>query len=501
MMSPSDDYDIPKRWIVTRRPSLLIFGHRVSPSWLVPALQLSESARSGVLSEAFGAGVVLGQLFVAALGARPQSHRRILPSPARFRQPGHAGGALAAAEVSWAGKPQPGELGGFPSGGTWAFLPPLPGPASDRGLSSFSSVTAAAAAPVSGSSSTSPAPPSPPQHVESMATDLDNRCPICLDSWEEASYVMPCLHQFCYACIVRWAESKPECPLCKRRIVSIVHSVRADDDFEEDVLTPSAASSVVGRQAGGAPSRPAAHSPAPTEGQPVGTVPRAPVGGLHPSTWASLFRDHPALLQPLLTWVRQELGVIFGTWSSRAAIVEDLVMPLLVLFGLDEDLLVQLLGASLQNRAATFVHQLIDVAVQRCGGEARRLLGLEDGHAAGGREGSPVAAPGTAASRGGSPTPGPVPSDSPEGTNADDLPSTSAAALRGGPGSPPSAPIPIPGEQEEPQEEPEEAMARPSTSTWGREHSPGGPRRPPKRRAGSPEASSPAKKRPPRRQH
>ena len=115
MMSPSDDYDIPKRWIVTRRPSLLIFGHRVSPSWLVPALQLSESARSGVLSEAFGAGVVLGQLFVAALGARPQSHRRILPSPARFRQPGHAGGALAAAEVSWAGNPDRGELGGFRS--------------------------------------------------------------------------------------------------------------------------------------------------------------------------------------------------------------------------------------------------------------------------------------------------------------------------------------------------------------------------------------------------
>uniref|UniRef100_A0A8C0ANU9 RING-type E3 ubiquitin transferase n=1 Tax=Buteo japonicus TaxID=224669 RepID=A0A8C0ANU9_9AVES len=54
-----------------------------------------------------------------------------------------------------------------------------------------------------------------------MAAELDNRCPICLDSWEEASYVMPCLHQFCYACILRWAESKPECPLCKRNVTSI----------------------------------------------------------------------------------------------------------------------------------------------------------------------------------------------------------------------------------------------------------------------------------------
>uniref|UniRef100_A0A8C0C0U2 RING-type E3 ubiquitin transferase n=1 Tax=Buteo japonicus TaxID=224669 RepID=A0A8C0C0U2_9AVES len=56
------------------------------------------------------------------------------------------------------------------------------------------------------------------------STTSAKRCPICLDSWEEASFVMPCLHQFCYACILRWAENKPECPLCKRRILSILHS-------------------------------------------------------------------------------------------------------------------------------------------------------------------------------------------------------------------------------------------------------------------------------------
>uniref|UniRef100_A0A8C0F1C3 RING-type E3 ubiquitin transferase n=1 Tax=Bubo bubo TaxID=30461 RepID=A0A8C0F1C3_BUBBB len=62
----------------------------------------------------------------------------------------------------------------------------------------------------------------PPQHMKSGATELDSRCPICLDSWEEASYVMPCLHQFCYNCILQWAETKPECSLCKRRITSAV---------------------------------------------------------------------------------------------------------------------------------------------------------------------------------------------------------------------------------------------------------------------------------------
>uniref|UniRef100_A0A672TMT6 RING-type E3 ubiquitin transferase n=1 Tax=Strigops habroptila TaxID=2489341 RepID=A0A672TMT6_STRHB len=34
----------------------------------------------------------------------------------------------------------------------------------------------------------------------------------------DASYMMPCLHEFCYTCILRWAESKPECPLCKQRV-------------------------------------------------------------------------------------------------------------------------------------------------------------------------------------------------------------------------------------------------------------------------------------------
>uniref|UniRef100_A0A663F9S4 Uncharacterized protein n=1 Tax=Aquila chrysaetos chrysaetos TaxID=223781 RepID=A0A663F9S4_AQUCH len=105
---------------------------------------------------------------------------------------------LAAAEVSWEGKPQPGELGGFPSWGTWALLPPLPGPANDPGLSSFSSVTPAAAALVRRSSWASP----------SMATELDDRCPTCRDD-------------FCYQRILRWAESRPECPLCKRGRTSL----------------------------------------------------------------------------------------------------------------------------------------------------------------------------------------------------------------------------------------------------------------------------------------
>uniref|UniRef100_A0A8B9RZW8 RING-type E3 ubiquitin transferase n=1 Tax=Accipiter nisus TaxID=211598 RepID=A0A8B9RZW8_9AVES len=49
--------------------------------------------------------------------------------------------------------------------------------------------------------------------VEHMAKD-----------WQNAAYVTPCLHKYCYACILRWAEDKPQCPLCKGRIITIMHS-------------------------------------------------------------------------------------------------------------------------------------------------------------------------------------------------------------------------------------------------------------------------------------
>uniref|UniRef100_A0A8C4TU01 RING-type E3 ubiquitin transferase n=1 Tax=Falco tinnunculus TaxID=100819 RepID=A0A8C4TU01_FALTI len=117
-------------------------------------------------------------------------------------------------------------------------------------------MTPAAAVPVSGSSLTSPAHPSPPHHVESVAIELENHCPICLDSWKEASYILPCLHQFCYLCIVQWAESKHECHICRRRVRSILHSVQADNSFEEHVIPPSAAPSFVIHLTGGAPRHP-----------------------------------------------------------------------------------------------------------------------------------------------------------------------------------------------------------------------------------------------------
>uniref|UniRef100_A0A8V0Y8P3 RING-type E3 ubiquitin transferase n=1 Tax=Gallus gallus TaxID=9031 RepID=A0A8V0Y8P3_CHICK len=35
-----------------------------------------------------------------------------------------------------------------------------------------------------------------------MASEPDHRCPICLDTMDDASYAMPCLHRFCFGCIL-----------------------------------------------------------------------------------------------------------------------------------------------------------------------------------------------------------------------------------------------------------------------------------------------------------
>ncbi|XP_075596493.1 uncharacterized protein LOC142599489 [Balearica regulorum gibbericeps] len=304
--------------------------------------------------------------------------------------------------------------------------------------------------------------------MESMATELEDRCPICLGSWEEPSFVMPCLHRFCYPCILRWAERKPECPLCKRGIRSILHSVRADDDYVEHVVTPPVTPPVVVRQAGGAPRHPAAHHlhhhGTPQRGAAEG-LPRCPVGGLYAPNWMSGLRNNSTLIQILQPLVQQEqermFATLMGTPNNR---------------GLEGELPGRMLGVSHQNCMATLVRQRARVAVQGRSGEAHRHLGQQDAHAAEQREGSPAGVPGPAASQGGSLTPGPAPSISPARPSMEELPSTSSAAGGGGPGSQPSAPVPIPAEQEEPQEEPGQAVPGPSTSSRGSEGSPNGPR-------------------------
>lgn len=60
------------------------------------------------------------------------------------------------------------------------------------------------------------------------------------------------------------------------------------------------------------------------------------MGSLHPHIWVLL----PALLQPLLPWLQQELELIFegGCWEASTA--QRVVLSSLHLFGLDKETLI-----------------------------------------------------------------------------------------------------------------------------------------------------------------
>ncbi|XP_023202354.1 E3 ubiquitin-protein ligase Topors-like isoform X2 [Xiphophorus maculatus] len=97
------------------------------------------------------------------------------------------------------------------------------------------SKASAPAAPASSPPSTSSGAARPAVAAEASP---DSKCPICLDRFNNLAYLDHCLHRFCFPCIQEWSHNKAECPLCKQPFASILHSVRAEDDFKEYTLQP-----------------------------------------------------------------------------------------------------------------------------------------------------------------------------------------------------------------------------------------------------------------------
>ncbi|XP_015723747.1 uncharacterized protein LOC107316581 [Coturnix japonica] len=352
-----------------------------------------------------------------------------------------------------------------------------------------------------------------------MAAEEAWTCPICRDVQKDIAYAVPCRHEFCLGCILRWAKQKETCPLC-RRVMEVVKVAEWDDDSDLDfIICPPAPPVPACFQAGitqiYSPQHDAPSPPPllmlPEEEEAVEAEEGRMVGGLLLEVWAALFRQHQEILDPVLPWLRQELRAVLGTQWWEVMAVENLILNTLCNIGLDSEALIRLLQPALGDRAETLIQGLVDAVVSRWGEEAHGQLGLqgvhvsggqEEGPAASGQEDSSVAAPGPAASPQGTVTARPGPNDSTGSPNGEEQPSTPQAVIPGDPSCTLSAHIPR--EREEPQEETEQLAAADPSAQGSSPSAPGcsavRARRPRKRRAGSDlDPEQPCKKPPPRK--
>ncbi|VDM30323.1 unnamed protein product [Hydatigera taeniaeformis] len=61
----------------------------------------------------------------------------------------------------------------------------------------------------------------------------DDDCAICRDRKVNQSYLLPCMHTYCFQCILQWVRINPTCPLCKALVWKIIHSINSDSNFKE----------------------------------------------------------------------------------------------------------------------------------------------------------------------------------------------------------------------------------------------------------------------------
>uniref|UniRef100_A0A8P4K1U7 E3 ubiquitin-protein ligase Topors n=1 Tax=Dicentrarchus labrax TaxID=13489 RepID=A0A8P4K1U7_DICLA len=160
--------------------------------------------------------------------------------------------------------------------------------------------------------------------VGSSDASPDSKCPICLDRFNNLAYLDRCLHRFCFPCIQEWSHNKAECPLCKQPFASILHSVRAEDDFKEYTLRPPPANSSVAATVAMVAAMASARETVAFRRALYrsGTRVRGVAGVGHQGQQqrditADSFRRNPVHLNRLRPWLRRELTVLYGAHEEE----------------------------------------------------------------------------------------------------------------------------------------------------------------------------------------
>lgn len=254
----------------------------------------------------------------------------------------------------------------------------------------------------------------------------DSKCPVCLDRFNNISYLDICLHKFCFPCIHEWSKNKAECPLCKQPFSSIYHSIKSDHEYKRYDLRPVENGSFgtfggmrfryrttltgVQRQmqrqtsslldhgimieslanASLAPQphymrhmmrRLAARRRAASEGRPTSNIREKEMitfrrqlylrgvrvqnifnDGRSRDISADFFRRNPACLHRLVPWLRRELCVLYGAHCSLVNVIQHTIMSKITCYNLGDEAIKEELQPFLRGRTEHFLHEFINFA-------------------------------------------------------------------------------------------------------------------------------------------
>lgn len=261
-----------------------------------------------------------------------------------------------------------------------------------------------------------------------MTADVspDSKCPICLDVFNNISYLDLCLHKFCFRCIQEWSKNKAECPLCKQPFNSIYHSIKSEQDFKQYDLQPLDNGSFgtfggvrfryrttltgINRQRQGRTSLPpdngvmfeaSTNNPqqpqdryiqhmmmrlesrrrAEREGRAVSNIQEQEMINFRRELYrrgvrvrsvrdrgrtrdvsADFLRSNPACLHRLVPWLKRELTVLYGSHGSLVNIVQHIVMSQITRYDMDDGAIQEELRPFLLGRTEHFLHEFSSFA-------------------------------------------------------------------------------------------------------------------------------------------
>lgn len=263
---------------------------------------------------------------------------------------------------------------------------------------------------------------------EAMSGEVspDSKCPVCLDRFNNMSYLDICLHKFCFPCIHEWSKNKAECPLCKQPFSSIYHSIKSDHEYKRYDLRPVDNGSFgtfggvrfryrttltgVQRQMERRTSSPpdngvmfesltnasqAPHAPymrrmmrrlearrrAASEGRQTSNIREQEMinfrrelyrrgvrvqnvcnDGRSRDISAQFFQRNPACLHRLVPWLKRELSVLYGAHGSLVNIVQHIIMSRITRYDLGDEAIKEELQPFLRGRTEHFLHEFINFA-------------------------------------------------------------------------------------------------------------------------------------------